>query len=169
MPLSATFWIRKLELIPHPEGGYFREVYRSRESVKHDALPERYSGDRSFMTSIYYLLESQRPSYFHRLHSDEIWHFHTGSALVMHMISPEGRYNAVHLGGDPAVGEQYQAVVPAGSWFGARVAARDSYALVGCNVAPGFHYNDWMLARQEDLLEAYPGYRDIILDLTPDS
>jgi uncharacterized protein len=169
MFLSATYWIRHLGLIPHPEGGYFRELYRSGESIPHQALPGRYSGDRPFLTSIYYLLEGRFPSRIHRLHSDEIWHYHTGSPLTMHTIAPDGTLRTLRLGGDPGSGEQFQFVIPAGTWFGARVEDRESYTLVGCTVAPGFMYDDWKLGRRETLVAEYPAHRHIIEALTPET
>jgi uncharacterized protein len=169
MPVSTTFWIHHFGLIPHSEGGYFREVYRSSEAIPHDGLPKRFDGERSFITSIYYLLEGRQPSRLHKLHADEIWYFHAGSALTMHLFGSNGDYSTVALGHDPGIGQQFQAVIPAGTWFGAVVNTREAYALVSCTVAPGFDYRDWVLGDREELLRAYPAQTDIIMALTSGS
>src|SRR6185295_14950424 len=118
-----------LDLAPHPEGGYFRQTYRAAESVGKEHLPARFGGDRRFSTAIYYLLPSGAFSRLHRLHSDETWHFYEGSPLAIELIAPGGEHHTIWLGPNLAAGETFQAVVPAGAWFGAEVLAPDSYAL----------------------------------------
>lgn len=167
MSHSATYWIRLLGLIPHSEGGYYREIHRSKEIIPRNALPGRYTGDRSFLTSIYYLVEGGRPSRLHRIHSEEIWHFHAGNELTLHMISGEGNHSTIRLGDDPALGQHFHAVIPADTWFGAIVSLRTSYALVSCTMSPGFDYNDWTLARRDRLIEQYPDHHNLIIALTP--
>jgi len=93
--LSAEEWINQLDLQPHPEGGWFREVYRSKETITQSGLPERFSGERNFCTSIYFLLNQTDTSAFHRIKQDEIWHFYAGNALTIHMISPDGNYSSI--------------------------------------------------------------------------
>ena len=108
---DAEYWIDKLSLKPHPEGGHFRETYRCRDTVPGDALPDRYAGSRSISTAIYYLLRGHDVSAFHRIKSDEVWHFHAGSPLTVHVIDDQGNHNTVRLG---LTGECLpQAVVPA--------------------------------------------------------
>ncbi|MFN3385086.1 MAG: cupin domain-containing protein [Candidatus Thermochlorobacter sp.] len=164
--LTAQLLIQALGLSPHPEGGFFREVYRSSEVIPHHALPERFSGTRCFATSIYFLLRSSDFSAFHRIRSDEIWHFYEGSPLQLYVIRPDGVLQKFTLGRNIMQGEVFQAVVPAGCWFGAKVTAPDSFALVGCSVAPGFDFADFELAQREMLMASYPQHQRIIEELT---
>src|SRR5690349_2336535 len=97
---KAEYWINKLEMERHPEGGWYREVYRAEEEIKKEHLHERYSGPRNHSTSIYFLLTSDTFSAFHRIRSDELWHFYTGSAVTVYMIDDEGNYSEAALGPD---------------------------------------------------------------------
>ena len=164
--MTAQEYIKSLGLLPHPEGGYFKEIYRSEGIVSQPNLPMRYSGGRAFSTSIYYLLEGNDFSSLHRLDSDEQWFHIDGSALTIHSISPEGTYTQQHIGKDIANGELPYAVVKHGRWFGGTVDKKDSYSLVGCVVAPGFDFDDFELARREDLLRSFPAHRAVIEALT---
>ena len=112
---DAGYWIKSLELIEHPEGGYFRETYRSPEAICKDSLPARYEGDRSFSTSIYFLLIGEQFSAFHQLKSDELWHFYVGSPLTIHIIDEDGNYSTTKLGRDLEKGEVFQTAIEAGS------------------------------------------------------
>jgi len=163
---TAQYWIDRLALQPHPEGGYFNEIYRSRECVDSAGLPSRFQGARAFSTSIYFLLKSDQVSTLHRIQSDEIWHFYCGSRLNLYIIHPDGRLQVQKLGPDPDQGESFQLIAPAGCWFGADLEAADSFTLVGCTVAPGFDFADFSLAKRQELLALYPQQRDIILKLT---
>jgi len=158
--------IDRFQLEPHPEGGYFKETYRSEESIKKMALPDRFSGDRSYSTGIYFLLAGTNVSKFHKIQSDEMWHFYEGDSLTIHEITPDGIYNKHLLGADIEQGEQFQLVIRAGSWFGASVNDPNTYALVGCTVAPGFDFSDFVLAKRNELLADYPEYKEIIEKLT---
>jgi len=167
MKRDAAYWITRLGLARHPEGGYFLETYRSGETIASGALPGRFGeGGRAFCTAIYFLLAGCDFSAFHRLKSDEIWHFHTGAALKIHVIDAEGSHRVQRLGSGRAADEAFQVVVGAGSWFGAELEERDSYALVGCTVAPGFDFRDFEMADRDALIGAYPGHRQIIERLT---
>ena len=157
----ALRWIETLGLRPHPEGGWFRETYRSAESAPAAGLPARFGGPRAFGTAIYFLLGADAFSALHRIRSDEIWHFYDGDPLEIVLLHPDGRREDQRVG--PG---SFQAVVPAGAWFGARVAVGGSCALVGCTVAPGFDFADFEMARRGDLLSQFPAHRDIILALT---
>ncbi|MFH1476030.1 MAG: cupin domain-containing protein [Verrucomicrobiota bacterium] len=163
---TAKYWITKLGLQPHPEGGYFSEIYRSADQIPAMALPARYRGPRAFSTSIYFLLAGTQISTLHRLASDEQWHFYYGSALLLIMIAPDGTSREVHLGRCTAAGEQFQAVIPAGTWMGARLASHRGYALIGCTVAPGFEFQDFTAGQRSDLLERFPQHRKLINALT---
>lgn len=156
---SAEYWIEQLNLIPHVEGGHYQQMLKS------DL--EYTTGDqtsRALYTSIYFLLTAKNPSHFHRLTADEVWYFHEGASLTIHLISPEGNYDTIKLGRNPEVGEVLQAVVPRGTIFGSTV--EEDYALVSCMVAPGFEYNDFELFGREELLSTYPEHQAIIHRLT---
>lgn len=165
---SPTDYIQALNLLPHPEGGWYRETYRAAETIPPQGLPARFAGARCFATSIYFLLTSETFSALHRLKADEIWHFHAGSALTVHVLEPGGEHRVLRLGAAIDQGESFQAVVPAGCWFGARVEAPGGFALVGCTVAPGFDFADFQMGRREDLIRQYPLHRDLIEALTRD-
>ncbi len=165
---DAAFWIERLDLRPHPEGGYYRETYRAHETVAAPALPERFAGARAFSTAVYFLLTSDAFSAFHRIRSDELWHFYAGAAVTLAILDADGAgtLGTESLGRDPLRGESPQVVVPAGAWFAAEVAAGGGFALVGCTVAPGFDYADFELGDRADLLARYPQHRGAIERLT---
>ncbi len=163
---TVNYWIEKLELTKHPEGGYFKEVYRSDENMEESALPERYRGERAFATSIYFLLKGDEFSSFHRIQSDETWHFYVGSVLELNVLSIEGVLEKYLLGRELEKGELLQVTIPRNHWFGARVLDRNGFALLGCTVAPGFHFDDFELADREELLEQFPAHSEIIRELT---
>ena len=166
--MNAAELVRELRLQPHPEGGYFRETYRAAETLS--ALPQRFAGERSISTAIYFLLEAGQCSHLHRIQSDEVWHFYSGDPLLVVEIDPAGALKTTRLGA-PAQGGTYQHMVPAGAWFGATLAeggqsAPVGFALVGCTVAPGFDFADFELADRATLLAEYPGHQDWIHRLT---
>jgi hypothetical protein len=162
---SAEQWIERLNLKPHPEGGWYRQTYRASLVLPHAALAG-YNGHRAASTAIYFLLAGDQFSALHRLRSDEVWHFYAGSGLIVHVIEPGGTYSMLLLGNDAASGEQFQAVVPAGCWFGSSLRHPDSYALVGCTVAPGFDFADFEMANRAELIAHYPQHRAMIERLT---
>jgi uncharacterized protein len=166
MRTDARFWIEQLGLTPHPEGGFYRETYRSNIDIAKESLPLGFSGVRPVSTAIYFLLAGQDFSALHRLRSDEMWHFYAGSALQVHVIDPEGLHSEYQVGSDPLSGEVLQAVVPGGCWFGSRLKVQDSYALVGCTVAPGFEFDDFELAKRSELTAQYPQHEKLIRELT---
>lgn len=166
MNKSAQYWIDKLNLLPHPEGGYFREIYRSPEMINRDALPERYQGSRSFSTSIYFLIKYDNNSAFHRILSDEIWHFYTGSPLTLYVIDQQGELNVLKLGPDPDQNQDFQAIVKKNTWFGASVDEKNEYTLVGCTIAPGFEFNDFELASPNELEKKFPQHSEVIRKLS---
>ncbi len=160
--MDAQYWIEKLSLLPHPEGGYYRETFRSKEEVKKEHLPDRYKGNRNFGTAIYYLLEGYDRSRFHVLKSDEIWYFHTGSPAIIHFFEPDGNYREMHVGPNPERGEQFQVTIPRSTCFAVEVKDRDSYILVGCSVHPGFDFADFSIPTKESLHQNYPNHRELI-------
>jgi uncharacterized protein len=149
---DGQYWIDHLDLRPHPEGGYYRVTYKSDLMI----------ANRSASTAIYFLLHGGDFSAFHRIASDELWHFYAGSALVVYVIEPDGSYSELHLGNDGV----FQGVVKAGSWFASRLKDAASFALVGCTVAPGFDFADFELAARSELVRDYPQHRRLIEELT---
>jgi uncharacterized protein len=166
MNKDAAYWIRKLQLDPHPEGGYFRQTYKAELQLPKAALPAGFAGSRAASTAIYFLLEREHFSAFHRLRSDEMWHFYVGEPLVVHVIDPEGNYSTILLGSDPEAGHVLQAGVRAGCWFASHVADWKSFAVVGCTVAPGFDFEDFEIGKREELVRRYPEHREVIQRLT---
>ncbi|PIP02367.1 MAG: hypothetical protein COW18_00345 [Zetaproteobacteria bacterium CG12_big_fil_rev_8_21_14_0_65_54_13] len=158
---KAAGWVEHLGLVKHPEGGWYKEVYRSAESVDAAALPERFDGKRCFSTSIYFLLSGDECSHFHRIKQDELWHFYDGDGLSVHVIDAAGNYTVKKLGRHPEQGEAFQQLVAAGDWFGAQVT-NGGYALVGCTVAPGFDFADFEMADRHALLARFPQHRTVI-------
>jgi predicted cupin superfamily sugar epimerase len=167
--MNGNELIRQLGLIRHPEGGWYRETYRSAELIPANSLPDRFNGERSFCTAICFLLGRDEMSALHRIKSDEIWYYHAGTTLTVHLISPQGEYRALRIGSEPAAGESYQAVVPAGYWFGATVTGVGDFSLVGCSVAPGFDFADFEMGNRSELLKQFPEQAGIILQLTKDN
>ncbi|WP_421986837.1 cupin domain-containing protein [Roseivirga sp.] len=158
---SANYWIEQLQLQAHPEGGFFNETYRSKEKVNKSDLPDRYQSDRVFGTSIYFLLTTESVSNFHRLNSDEIWHYHQGGSGVIHMISPEGNLSSKRIGSDISAGDSLQVTIPRDHWFAAEVVEED-YILVGCTVSPGFEFQDFELADRAQLVSNFADFSALI-------
>jgi len=184
--VTAKELIRLLGLRPHPEGGYFAEVWRAPERLAVNALPPRYSGSRSLSTSIYFLLTHDTFSRMHRLRSDEIFHFYLGGPVEMLLLAPrspdekkgtgkngnEGKKNApggtVILGPDIAAGQRPQILVRRGTWQGARLVSRKkgAFALMGTTMAPGFEYEDYQEGDRARLVGEYPEFAKMICALT---
>ncbi|WP_442598696.1 cupin domain-containing protein [Neobacillus sp. D3-1R] len=152
---NAQYWITNLGLLPHPEGGYYKSTYAS------DAVIPGIK-ERKLFTSIYFLLGSNDISHFHRLKSDELWYFHGGSSLTVHVIDESGEYKEMKLGLNFEKGEVPQVLVPKNTIFGSSVHEEDTFSLVGCMVSPGFDFEDFELFDQEELLELYPQHEKII-------
>ena len=157
--------IKELGLEPHPEGGYYKETYRSEGSIPDGALPD-FKGERVFTTAIYFLLTPYVFSAFHKIKSDEMWHHYDGSAIELHMISPEGEHSIVIIGKDFSNNEHPQYVVPAGYWFASRIKDEAEFSLLGCTVSPGFDFHDFVLAKREELTLMFPQHGKIIAELT---
>lgn len=149
-------------MLPHPEGGWYKETYRSSEAVASSALPARFAGDRNFSTAILFLLNGKTFSAFHCIKSDEVWHFYAGGCLNVYVINTSGQLRIIKLGNNPERGEEFQAVVEAGSWFASQPEQEDAFSLVGCTVAPGFDFKDFELARRDELITLFPEYRALI-------
>ena len=159
--------IEQLDLQPHPEGGFYRRTYCSKERIT------RSNGDgthtqRHASTGIYYLLHGQAYSAWHRIDADEMWHFYAGDPLLIHTLDEQGAYTVQRLG-DMRHDQKakFQLVVPAGCWFAAEREGTRGYSLVGCTVAPGFEFETFELADTQTLLHCYPRHEAVIRQLAP--
>jgi uncharacterized protein len=163
--MNAKELVTQYNLLPHPEGGWYRETYRSNESIPSNALPERFTAERAFSTAIYFLLEEGNFSAFHRIKSDECWHFYAGDPLLIYVIGKDGLLETIELGNNISKGQFFQYVVPANCWFASRPAPGSSFCFVGCTVSPGFDFADFELAGTNELAGLYPSHKDIIATL----
>lgn len=145
-------WISQLQLQPHPEGGYYKEVIKGTTED---------TNQRAQYSSIYFLLTHDNISHFHRIDADEIWYYHDGDSLTIHMIHPDGRYEQVSLGKHIEAGDVLQYVVPKGTIFASSVEGQNDYALVGCMCQPAFEFAHFELLSQSWLNEQYPNLEDI--------
>lgn len=160
MKQPAQYWIDHLELKPHPEGGFYKETYRAELSTNFEGFEQ----SRSVSTGIYFLLTQNNFSAFHRIKSDEMWHFYAGDSVSVFVIYPNGRLEEIRLGLNLENGEVPQAVVPRNAWFASRT--QGEYGLVGCTVAPGFDFQDFEMADRTELITKYPDHQEIIQSLT---
>lgn len=143
--MNAQELISILDLKPHPEGGYYKETYRAAQIIN----------NRNVSTAIFYLLEDKDKSHFHRIKSDELWFYHSGEPLELLMIE-NNQITTIILGNDIANGQVLQAIIPANTWFAARVRDGAGYSLFSCTVAPGFDFADFELAERQELLRQFP-------------
>ncbi|MEZ0486606.1 cupin domain-containing protein [Fibrella aquatica] len=168
--MTASGYIAAFGMEAHPEGGFYVQTYEAAEHISKAALPDRFGGDRPYSTAIYFLLENHHRSALHRIQSDEVWHFYAGGPLHVYMIEPgSGTLSVIRLGSNPERGEVFQAVVPAGYWFGSKpvgLADEPPFSLVGCTVAPAFNFAEFELANQADMLTLFPQHKAIIELLT---
>ena len=165
MRRDADYWIQKLQLTKHPEGGYFSEVYRSEIQLKKACLPSAFSGSRNVATAIYFLLKQEEFSAFHRIKGDEMWHFYYGDPLIIYELDTTGGLTHHHLANTAGEDSTFQCVIKAGHWFAAQPAPGSEYALVGCTVAPGFAFDDFELAEGEVLAKKHPEHAQLIRSL----
>ena len=158
--------VKSLDLQRHPEGGFFKETYRSSGTISPSDLPATIETPRNYSTCIYFLLTSDNFSAFHKIHQDEIWHHYKGAKLVLHCISPQGEYRSIDIGSDLNQGQVPQFVVPAGHYFAAEIPHPDSYALSGCTVSPGFDFQDFSMPTRMELTDMFPQHAEIISRLS---
>lgn len=154
------------ELMPHPEGGYFKETYKSKATMPAIGDHHHFPNNRNIATAIYFLIEKENFSAFHRIKSDETWHFYDGDPLEVIEIDLNGNVIRTSIGRNIRKGETYQYTVKAGHWFASRVLKGGEFSFVGCTVAPGFSFNDFELAIRDELIQIYPQHREIIEELT---
>jgi len=157
MEPTQDYWIQQLALEPHPEGGYFKQVLCAEQQLLTDNQVKR-----PYYTSIYFLLTAENPSHFHRLSSDEVWYYHAGAALTIHLLYPNGQYETIVLGTQLDKGQVLQAVVPKQVIFGSTVEYPGTFAVVSCMVSPGFDYEDFQLFTKQELVSHYPQHQFII-------
>mgnify|MGYP002381965885 FL=1 len=160
MDETARTLIQRLELAPHPEGGFYRETYRAPLTLL--GLP--HAGPRSASTAIYFLLPAGVFSALHRVRSDEVWHHYDGDPLELHLLD-EWDHQVVILGRDFEKGQVPQQVVRAGVFQAARPLG-SRFTLCGCTVAPGFDFADFEMPSREELLAQWPQHEAIIHELT---
>lgn len=152
----------------HPEGGYFAEVFKSNCLVKSIHSQDYKNETRSAGTSIYYLLNKNDFSAWHRLKSDELWHYYKGSAIKIHIINSQGMLTT-YLLGDTLKNNLsvFQVTIPSGCWFAAELEDKTSYGFIGCTVNPGFKFKDFELADRALLSNQFPQHEKMITLLTP--
>lgn len=160
---KARYYIDRLGLQRHPEGGYFREIYRAGEMFFTETIPAKKLNKKNISTSIYFLLCGRDKSLFHRLKSDEIWHFYDGCDVKLYIIDNDGKLTEAHLGRGSEV---FQLVIPKNNWFAAELRDKTSFALVGCTVSPGFEFKDFELAERENLIKKFPEHKKLISRFT---
>ncbi|XP_077236419.1 rmlC-like jelly roll fold protein [Tasmannia lanceolata] len=186
-PKMASEIATLLNLVPHPEGGFFSETFRdSSITLSKSLLPPQYKVDRPISTSIYFLLPSGSISHLHRIPCAEVWHFYMGEPLTVFELSEDGQIKLTVLGLDLEAGQRPQYTVPPNVWFGSfptrdveshssngsslvRAPLRDAethYSLVGCTCAPAFQFQDFELAKYEDIIGLAPNANPFIRYLT---
>lgn len=158
--MNAKDIINKLKLIPHPEGGFYRETYRSNQLII-----TKEGQNRNTSTAIYYLLENKNKSNFHRIKSDELWFFHQGQPIEIKLIQ-DNKLTTIILGNDIEKGESPQTIIPENCWFASKVKNEIGFSLVSCGVAPGFDFSDFELAKRENLIQQFPHLKDVIEEFT---
>ena len=166
MNITGQDWVKKLDLAKYPEGGYYKETYRSQDLVNQDQALDRYSGTRNASTAIYYLLVDDDISVFHKLQSDEIFHFYSGSPMDVQIIDRQGDYHYYKLGNNPFEDEVLQLVIPHGTWFASGVNVPNSCSLIGCTVSPGFDFSDFTMSPRSQLIDLFPQHKAIIEQYT---
>lgn len=147
--------VAQLHLAEHPEGGFYKETFRSSNENE----------GRAVLSSIYYLLYSQHVSHFHTIDADEAWYHHEGGILHIHTFHPKHGYRLLQLGNYGAEAAPFH-IVEAGTIFGSCLANENDYALVSCAVAPAFEFAHFVLNTREELLKDYPEQKEIICKLT---
>lgn len=160
MENEITAIVNHLQLQPHPEGGFYKETYRCESQTQQIHS----NANRSACTAIYFMLTEGNFSAFHRIKSDEIWHFYSGSPIHLHTLSPEGHYQEIIIGADLSQNQHPQYIVPANYWFASEV--KSNYALCGCTVSPGFDFADFEMANRKSLSQQYTAHQNIIQRLT---
>ena len=179
---ETEYIINKLNLIKLvEEGGYYRETYRSdqhivisdfsdndlEDNIYFYSNPENKSSDiRSVSTLIYYLLDGDQFSAFHKVRYDEIWHFYKGSSVSLYILTDSEKTLNIQIGNDLENNENIQCVIKGNTWFGAEINDKSLYSLIGCSVSPGFDFKDFELGERDKLIKIYPQHEYVINRLT---
>jgi uncharacterized protein len=166
MNYTADYWINHLHLSQHVEGGSYKRIYQSSLDILKENLPEDFAGNRPTCTHIYFLLQKNEFAAFHKIKSDELWHFYAGESLIIYEIEPDGNLKEHYLGADPLQGQSLFTVVSANNWFASAPAGNSAYSLVGCTVSPGFDFEDFELAKKEELIKLFPQHKNLIHKFT---
>lgn len=153
---DAKYWVNQLNLLSHPEGGYYKEMFRSNGVFTPTEIGEK----RNYITSIYFLIEAGNVSHFHSIKQDELWYYHAGDPLSVYIINDDEKLDVLKIGPNPEQGEVLQAVVPANTIFGSKSSGE--FSLVSCVVAPGFDFADFKLNHKTELHKKYPQHKEII-------
>jgi len=161
--MNARYYIEKLKLEAHPEGGWFREVYRSEDKLKGNG---EFPDGRNYATSIYFLITAGNFSALHRIKSDETWHFYGGDPIEIAEIDESGKPVYTVVGDMKSSEPVFQYTVRAGRWFGSRVAANGKFALAGCTVSPGFDFRDFEMGVSSILKSEFPESESLINQFT---
>ena len=158
--------IESLNLTAHPEGGYYKENYRSKGLISPNSLWKGAKGNRNYSTGIFFLLDMKQFSAFHKIKQDEMWHYYMGSTLLLHIIDKNGNYETIKIGKNLKNGEFLQYVVPADTWFASEVMDKKDFVLCGCTVSPGFDFKDFQMPSRKELTNLYPKHANAINSLT---
>lgn len=156
---NSKYWVKKLSLLEHPEGGFYKEVFRSEGTTE----PVEIGAKRNYVTSIYFLIEEGNVSHFHSIKQDELWFYHAGAPLTVYILKEDGFLETIKIGPNPEDGEVLQGVVPAGAIFGSKSSG--AYSLVSCVVAPGFDFDDFKLYTKQELIQFAPDHKALIEEL----
>jgi len=163
---TADYWISHLKLDIHPEGGAYARVYTSSLLINKESLPENFQGSRPVCTHIYYLLQPNEFSAFHKIQSDELWHFYDGDTLTIYEINNDGLLTEHLLGKNIEEGESPFCFIKAGNWFAASLEPGGNFSLAGCTVSPGFDFAEFEMAERNNLILKYPQHEELISTLT---
>ena len=142
--------INTLNLEPHPEGGFYKEMYRSETNAK-DLIG---SSNKSALTSIYYLLAGKDFSAWHRIQSDETWYFHLGCDVLIYFFDENKLLRTKQIG---MTSKNLQATIAAHTWFAAKPLSENDFSLVSCAVAPGFEFDAFEIGKREELTKEFGG------------
>lgn len=160
--MNKNDWIKRLELQVHPEGGYYKEIYRSKDII--NSSNSHINEQRPSSTSIYYLLDSETKSFCHKLKSDEIWYYHLGASVTLYLIDQNGNFSIKICGSGKE--EEPSVLIPKNTWFGARVMQPNSFVLVSCMVSLGFEFADFEMADRNELISMFPQHKEAIIKYT---
>ncbi len=164
--MTVDTLVKELDLLPHPEGGFYKETYRSSLKLSQECLSYAFGNERNIATGIYFLIEKGNFSALHKIKSDETWHFYYGDALEVIEIDESGKLTITNIGPNILTGETFQYTVKANTWFGSRVGNGGNFSLVGCTVYPGFDFNDFEMAERDVLITLFPQHALVIKELT---